>query len=81
MIKFVRLAALAAGATAVATPTEPLTITDPLATAQPGETTNNYGVDRAYALGAVQTWNADLSRDLRQVWNDPHHEAALPSRR
>ena len=55
--------------TAVATPTEPLTITDPLATAQPGETTNNYGVDRAYALGAVQTWNADLSRDLRQVWN------------
>jgi hypothetical protein len=55
--------------TAVATPTEPLTITDPLATAQPGETTNNYGVDRAYALGAVQTFNTDLSRDLRQVWN------------
>jgi hypothetical protein len=55
--------------TAVATATETLTITDPLATAQPGETTNNYGVERDYALGAVQTWNADLSRDLRQVWN------------
>ena len=55
--------------TAVATATEALTITDPLATAQPGETTNNYGVERDYALGAVQTWNADLSRDLRQVWN------------
>ena len=36
---------------------------------QPGETTNNYGVERDYALGTVQTWNADLSRDLRQVWN------------
>ena len=55
--------------TAVATPTEALTISDPLATAQPGETTNNYGVQHDYALGAVQTWNADLSRDLRQVWN------------
>ena len=32
-------------------------------------TTNNYGVDRNYALGVVQTWNADVSRDLRQVWN------------
>ncbi len=55
--------------TAVATATQALTITDPLATAQPGETTNNYGVERDYALGSVQTWNADLSRDLRQVWN------------
>jgi hypothetical protein len=55
--------------TAVATPAEPLTISDPLATAQPGETTNNYGVQHDYALGAVQTWNVDLSRDLRQVWN------------
>ena len=26
-------------------------------------------MERDYALGAVQTWNADLSRDLRQVWN------------
>jgi len=55
--------------TAVGTADEALTITDPLATAQPGETTNNYGVQRDYALGAVQTWNADLSRDLRQAWN------------
>ena len=55
--------------TAIGTATEALSLTDPLATAQPGETTNNYGVQRDYALGAVQTWNADLSRDLRQVWN------------
>ena len=26
------------------------------------ETTNNYGVDRDYALGRVQTWNADCRR-------------------
>ena len=37
--------------------------------AQPTETTNNYGVDKNYELGLVQTWNADVSRDLRQVWN------------
>ncbi len=32
-------------------------------------TTNNYGVDRTYALGVVQTWNGDVSRDFRQIWN------------
>ena len=37
--------------------------------ALPDETTNNYGVANDYALGLVQTWNADLSRDFRQVWN------------
>ena len=55
--------------TALGTRTEALALTDPLATAAPNETTNNYGVQRDYALGNVQTWNADLSRDLRQVWN------------
>jgi hypothetical protein len=55
--------------TATATSAEALSLTDPLATAVAGELTNNYGVQRDYALGTVQTWNADLSRDLRQVWN------------
>src|SRR6185436_5161594 len=55
--------------TATGNRTEILSLTDPLATAAPGETTNNYGVQRDYALGTVQTLNADLSRDLRQVWN------------
>ncbi|MEO6212004.1 MAG: hypothetical protein ABIP65_00125, partial [Vicinamibacterales bacterium] len=32
-------------------------------------TTNNYGVDKDYALGVVQTWNGDVSRDVKQVWN------------
>ena len=26
-------------------------------------------MDKNYALGLVQTWNGDLSKDLRQVWN------------
>ena len=30
---------------------------------------NTYGVDKNYELGLVQTWNADVSQDLRQVWN------------
>ena len=55
--------------TAVGTAAQALALTDPLATASPNETTNNYGVQRDYALGNVQTWNVDFSKDLRQVWN------------
>jgi trimeric autotransporter adhesin len=55
--------------TAVGDQTDALSLTDPLATASPADTTNNYGVQRDYALGAVQTANVDFSRDLRQVWN------------
>jgi hypothetical protein len=47
----------------------PLFFSDPFLTAQPNETTNTYGVDPNYALGLVQTWNADLSRDFHQSWN------------
>ena len=55
--------------TAVGNANVPLDLSDPLATASPSQTTNNYGVDRNYALGVVQTWNLDLSKDIRQVWN------------
>lgn len=55
--------------TAIGTGGTPLSLSEPLATASAVETTNNYGVERDYALGVVQTWNADLSKDLRQVWN------------
>ena len=47
----------------------PLTLEDPFAGVPANETTNNYGVDKNYALGRVQTANADFSKDLRQVWN------------
>jgi trimeric autotransporter adhesin len=55
--------------TSIGTSTSPLALSDPLATASPTETANNYGVARDYALGLVQTWSGDLSRDLGQVWN------------
>jgi hypothetical protein len=55
--------------TAIGSLTRPLDLSDPLATASPSQTTNNYGVDRSYALGVVQTWNADFSKELHQVWN------------
>jgi hypothetical protein len=47
----------------------PLTLSDPFASASPAETTNNYGIDKNYALGLVQTINADMSKELRQVWS------------
>jgi hypothetical protein len=31
-------------------------------------TSNNFGVDRDYALGTIQTWNAAISRDLGKDW-------------
>lgn len=55
--------------TSIGTALSPLTFADPFAAASPDQTTNNYGVQRDYALGVVQTWNADLSRDWRQAWN------------
>jgi trimeric autotransporter adhesin len=54
---------------AIGTAGRPLNLADPFASASPGDTTNTYGVDPDYALGLVQTWNADFSRDIRQVWN------------
>ncbi len=49
--------------------TTPLALSAPFATASPTDTANNYGVQLDYALGLVQTWNADISRDWRQAWN------------
>lgn len=59
----------ATATTVIGTPLRPLSLADPFADAPAGDVTNTYGIDPAYALGLVQTWNADLSRDIRQVWN------------
>jgi trimeric autotransporter adhesin len=53
----------------IGTYADPLSIQQPFVTASPNETTNQYGIDKAYALGRVQTVNVDLSKDFRQVWN------------
>ena len=58
----------AATSTAIGSFVDPLTLADPLGDATPNETTNNYGVEKDYVLGLVQTWNADLSRQIGQAW-------------
>ncbi len=55
--------------TQLGTPEDPLTIQNAFAGSSGDEIANNYGVDKNYALGLVQTWNGDISKDLRQVWN------------
>nr|MBA3641997.1 TonB-dependent receptor [Acidobacteriota bacterium] len=55
--------------TQLGTATDPLTLQTAFAGSAPDETRNNYGVNKDYDLGLVQTANMDLSKDLRQVWN------------
>jgi hypothetical protein len=55
--------------TQLGTATDPLSLQTALAGSTGDEIANNYGVDKSYDLGLVQTWNGDFSKDLRQVWN------------
>lgn len=54
--------------TSAGTLLSPLSFDDPFALTSPTTTTNNYGIDRDYVLGLIQSWNVDLSRDLGP-WN------------
>jgi hypothetical protein len=53
--------------TVINTVTDPVTIAEVLATGNP-TTLYNFGVDRDYALGTIQTWNALVSRDVGKNW-------------
>ena len=53
--------------TILGTNVAPLAIESAL-TAATSNTTNNYGVDKDYQLGALQTWNADVNRTLGRGW-------------
>ena len=53
--------------TVIGTPTAPLTVAEALLSST-AATTNNFGVDKDYALGMIQTWNAALSRDFKENW-------------
>jgi hypothetical protein len=55
--------------TAIGSAGNPLSLTDPLATASPNQITNDYGVDIDYVLGRVETFSGDLSKDLTQTLN------------
>jgi trimeric autotransporter adhesin len=54
--------------TIVGGPATPLNFEDALLSTS-ASTTNNWGVDKDYQLGLIQTWNATLSKDLTQSWN------------
>ena len=53
--------------TVIGTATVPLLLTNAFGVLPTG-VLNNYGVAKDYALGRVQTWNADVSKDLTQAW-------------
>jgi trimeric autotransporter adhesin len=53
--------------TILGTAAAPLAIEDAL-TAATSATTNNFGVDKNYQLGALQSWNADVNRTLGRGW-------------
>ena len=53
--------------TVTAIESAPLTLAEALL-APSLDTTNNWGVDRDYALGMIQTWNATLTRNLSNNW-------------
>jgi hypothetical protein len=53
--------------TVLGTTGDPLAIENALTTAT-SSTTNNYGVDKNYQLGALQTWNVDINRTLPRGW-------------
>jgi trimeric autotransporter adhesin len=55
--------------TELGTAADPLTIQSAFVADSADAIANSYGVDKNYDLGVVQTWNADVSKDLRQVWN------------
>jgi hypothetical protein len=46
----------------------PLTLAEALLSSPSGVTTNNWGVDKDFALGMIQTWNATLIHNLTQNW-------------
>jgi len=58
----------AATSTSIGSLANPLTLANPFVSATPATTTNNFGIERDYVLGVIQTWNLDLSRDLG-FWN------------
>jgi trimeric autotransporter adhesin len=53
--------------TTLGTATTPLAIANALTVAT-SATTNNYGVDKDYQLGVLQTWNVDVARAVARGW-------------
>jgi hypothetical protein len=54
--------------TITGTVSAPLTLAEALLSSS-STTTNNWGVDRDFALGMIQTWNAAVTRNVTQDWS------------
>jgi len=54
--------------TSIGTAFAPLTLDDPFANVEESTTTNNFGVDKGYQLGVINTWNVDVDRGLPWGW-------------
>ena len=47
---------------------DPLMLSDALGNVDESTTTNNFGVDKNYQLGVIQTWNLDVTRNAGGGW-------------
>ena len=54
--------------TAIGSSGEPLMLSDPFASVEASATTNNFGVDKDYQLGVINTWNLDVDRNVGRGW-------------
>ena len=54
--------------TSIGSLADPLALSDPFATVDESTTTNNFGIDKNYQLGVIQTWNLDVNRNAGRGW-------------
>jgi hypothetical protein len=54
--------------TSIGSIADPLALSDAFANSDESETTNNFGVDKDYQLGVIQTWNLDVNRNAGGGW-------------
>lgn len=54
--------------TSIGSLTDPLALSDPFAEVDSSTTTNNFGIDKNYQLGVIETWNVDVNRNAGRGW-------------
>jgi outer membrane receptor protein involved in Fe transport len=54
--------------TSIGSIADPLHLADPFATVDESTTTNNFGADKNYTLGAAHTWNVDVNHNFGRGW-------------
>ena len=54
--------------TSIGSIADPLALSDAFANIDESTTTNNFGVEKDYQLGVIQTWNLDVNRNAGRGW-------------